>query len=158
MDNELDKYEAGVVNKIGVLEAQLVGWRNEIFRAKTNAKVGKITDNERMVKQSEEEMAKAIEIYEEVIEEASEIQRIASRATYQLGLCYLKKGQKDQAAKYFQQVITNFPTQKTLARKATRQLKKITPVKYSGEYKRLINDLNLNEDYEYTTKILREMQ
>ena len=72
---------------------------------------------------------KAIEIYEEVIEEASEIQRIASRATYQLGLCYLKKGQKDQAAKYFQQVISNFPTQKTLTRKATRQLKKITPVK-----------------------------
>lgn len=35
--------------------------------------------------------------------------------------------------------------------------KKITPVKYEGEYKRLIDDLNLKEEYEYTREILREM-
>lgn len=74
--------------------------------------------------ETEGNLEKAIEIYEEVLDEASQIQRIASRATYQLGLCYLKKDQNDQAAKYFQQVITNFPNRTIIVKKAKKQLKK----------------------------------
>jgi len=80
------------------------------------------------VEETEGDLDKAIEIYEQVLESASRIKRIASRATYQLGMCYLKKGQKDQAAQYFQQIIANYPKQKGIVKKASRQLAKIKPL------------------------------
>ena len=77
--------------------------------------------------ETEGDLDKAIGIYEEVVEKASYYQRIAARATYRLGLCYLKKGWKDQAAEYFQQVVANFPSQNVLVKRATEQLGKIRP-------------------------------
>lgn len=77
--------------------------------------------------QTEGNLDKAIEIYEQVVQEASETQRIAAKATYQLGTCYLKKGDKAKAADYFQQVVSNYKTQKVLVEKADEQLKKIRP-------------------------------
>ena len=77
--------------------------------------------------ETEGDLDKAIELYEQVVEEASGIQRLAAKATYQLGMCYLKKGDKTKAAEYFQQVTSNYPTQKVLAKKANKQLVKIAP-------------------------------
>lgn len=79
--------------------------------------------------ETEGDLEKAIEIYEQVLEEASAIQRLSAKATYQLGMCYLKKGDKEKAAEYFQQVVSNYPTQKTLVKKATVQLEKVSSAK-----------------------------
>jgi prepilin-type processing-associated H-X9-DG protein len=67
----------------------------------------------------------AIKIYEQVITESKEFQRAAAQATYRIGMCYLKKGQKDKAAEYFQNIISDFPSQKVIVRKAEQQLDKI---------------------------------
>jgi len=69
----------------------------------------------------------AIKIYEQVIAGAKEAQRVAAQATYRIGMCYLKKGQKDKAAEHFQNIILNFPSQKALVTKAEKQLDKIKP-------------------------------
>jgi len=76
---------------------------------------------------TEGNLEKAIEIYQQVLDEAGEIQRLAAKATYQLGMCHLKKGNEQKAAEYFQQVVSNYPTQKVLAEKADEQLKKLKP-------------------------------
>jgi len=76
--------------------------------------------------ETEGNLEKAIGIYQQVIDKAGEIQRLAARATYQLGMCYLKKGDKDKAAQYFQQVVSDYSTMSTLARKAEKQLKKVS--------------------------------
>ena len=44
--------------------------------------------------QTEGDLDKAIEIYGQVIAEAGPSQRAAAKATYQLGMCYLKKGEE----------------------------------------------------------------
>jgi len=69
----------------------------------------------------------AIKIYEQVIAEAKETQRAAAQATYRIGMCFLKKGEKDSAAEYFQKVVSNYRTQKILVKKADEQLKKVKP-------------------------------
>jgi hypothetical protein len=77
--------------------------------------------------QTEGNLDKAIEIYQQVIADTCETQRIAAQATYQLGMCYLKKNQKEKAADYFQQVVSNYPTQTAIAGKAKQELEKIKP-------------------------------
>lgn len=51
--------------------------------------------------ETEGDLDKAIGLYEQVLEEYREVERLGARATYQLGMCYLKKGDKDKAAEYF---------------------------------------------------------
>ena len=75
--------------------------------------------------QTEGDLDKAIEIYGQVLEQASESQRLAAKATYQLGMCHLKKGDEQQAVEYFQQVVSNYATQKILVAKAQKQLEKM---------------------------------
>jgi len=69
----------------------------------------------------------AIKIYEQVIAGGKEAQQAAAQATYRIGMCYLKKGQKDKAAEHFQNIISDFAGQKALAAKAEKQLDKIKP-------------------------------
>ena len=47
------------------------------------------------VEETEGDLDKAIEIYKQVLDQAAKVQRLASRATFQLGMCHLKKGQKE---------------------------------------------------------------
>ena len=75
--------------------------------------------------QTEGDLEKAINLYEQVLEQHHELERLAARATYQLGNCYLKKGDKKTAAEYFQDVINDYPQQKIIARKAKTQLDKL---------------------------------
>ena len=77
--------------------------------------------------QTEGNLDKAIELYSQVIEQAADVERVAARATYQLGLCHLKKGDTEQAATYFRQVIQNYPKQVSAVKKAQSQLEKIAP-------------------------------
>ncbi|MDH4240442.1 MAG: HEAT repeat domain-containing protein [Phycisphaerae bacterium] len=75
----------------------------------------------------EGDLDSAIKIYEQVIGRAKEAQQAAAQATYRIGMCYLKKGQKDKAAEHFQNIILNFRSQKALVTKAEKQLDKIKP-------------------------------
>ncbi len=78
--------------------------------------------------ETEGDLEKAIGLYEQVLEEYREVERFAARATYQLGMCHLKKGENDTAADYFQKVVDYYPKQKRLVKKAQTQLEKISPV------------------------------
>ncbi|MCF7956774.1 MAG: tetratricopeptide repeat protein [Phycisphaerae bacterium] len=69
----------------------------------------------------------AIKIYEGIITAHADNQRYAAQATYRLGLCYLKKGQNDKAIEQFERIVKDYPTEKTTARKAEQQLKKLKP-------------------------------
>ena len=69
----------------------------------------------------------AIEIYLKAVKHAARVEKTAARATYRIGMCYLKKGEKDKAADYFEQITTKFGQQKALAAKAQKQLAKLRP-------------------------------
>jgi tetratricopeptide (TPR) repeat protein len=77
--------------------------------------------------QTEGDLDKAIEIYGQVLEKYNGIERLASRATYQLGMCHLKKGDKGKAADYFREVVDYYPNQSSVVKKAQKQLDKIKP-------------------------------
>jgi tetratricopeptide (TPR) repeat protein len=74
----------------------------------------------------------AIRIYEQAISEARTVERVAAQATYRIGMCYLKKGEEEQAAVYFQDVVSKFPQQKPLVAKAQDHLAKLKPVFTAG--------------------------
>ncbi len=68
----------------------------------------------------------AIKIYQEVITASQQMEQSAAQATYRIALCYLKKGDTEQAAKQFSQLISKYPEQKSLVQEAQKQLKKIS--------------------------------
>lgn len=68
------------------------------------------------------DLDKAIELYQKVVEEAGEVEKLAARATFQLGMCYLKKDDKAKAIEYFTKVVKQYPAQKELAKRATSEL------------------------------------
>ena len=78
--------------------------------------------------ETEGDLDKAIELYQQVLNEAAEVERIAARTTYQLGMCHLKKGDKDKAAEYFQEVVSYYPEQASVVKKAQKQLQKVSSV------------------------------
>jgi len=75
--------------------------------------------------ETEGDLDKAIGLYQQVINQASKIERIAAKASYKLGMCYLKKDDKASAAKYFQAVVEKYPSQRAYINKAKEQLEKI---------------------------------
>lgn len=77
--------------------------------------------------ETEGDLDKAIGLYEQVIDQASEVERIAAKATYKIGGCYLKKGDKESAVKYFQSVVEKYPSQTAYFNQAKEQLDKIAP-------------------------------
>jgi len=77
--------------------------------------------------ETEGDLEKAIGLYKQVLEKYKQVERLAARATYQLGMCHLKKGENEKAAEYFQDVVDYYPKQKTLVKKADEQLKKVKP-------------------------------
>ena len=83
----------------------------------------------RYAEETEGDLDRAIELYQQVIERADKIERIAARATYQLGMCHLKKGDKTAAAGYFRKVLKNFPGQASILQRAEKQLSQIEPEK-----------------------------
>ena len=86
--------------------------------------------------ETEGNLEKAIGLYEQVLAEYKEVERLAARATYQLGMCHLKKGDQEKAADYFDEVVNYYPEQKTAVKKAQAQLDKmgISKVKQGNIY------------------------
>ena len=83
----------------------------------------------------------AIRIYEQVIAEAKETQRAAAQATYRIGMCYLKKGEKQKAAEQFRNLISKFPEHESLVINAGKQLAKLKPIGgFAPVIERVVND------------------
>jgi len=70
----------------------------------------------------------AIRIYEQVIAAAKETQRAAAQATYRIGMCYLKKGEKGKATEQFRKLIVKFPEHESILKETQKQLAKLKPV------------------------------
>ena len=56
----------------------------------------------------------AIKIYEQIVAEAAKNRSYAAQAQYRLGMCYLKKGKKDDAVAAFRMLIDRFPKQRQM--------------------------------------------
>ena len=64
----------------------------------------------------------AIKIYEQIVAEGAKNRSYAAQAQYRLGMCYLKKGQKEQAVAAFRLLIERFPKQKEMIVQAHARL------------------------------------
>ncbi len=77
--------------------------------------------------ETEGNLDKAMEIYSQIREKYNDVERISAIATYQLGLCYLKKDENKKAAELFEEVVSYYPQQTVAVKKAQQQLDKIQP-------------------------------
>ncbi len=91
----------------------------------------------RYAEETEGDLDKAIDLYEQALERADRIERIAAEATFQLGMCYLKKGDKDAARRYFERVQKDFATQTASVDKAQKQLKEMRPQKVDSVFEQV---------------------
>ncbi|QDS97236.1 hypothetical protein HG15A2_04970 [Adhaeretor mobilis] len=64
------------------------------------------------------DLDKAIDIYEQVLNEHEKSAEAAAQAQYRIGLCYEKLGKADKAAGAFQAVIDDFPSAKEWVKQA----------------------------------------
>ncbi len=64
----------------------------------------------------------AIEIYEQIVADAEANRAYVAQAQYRLGMCYLKKGQKQEAREAFEKLIAQFREQKELVAEAQKHL------------------------------------
>jgi len=67
----------------------------------------------------------AIKIYEQVLVEAKDIEQAAAQATYRIGMCFLKKGDKAKAAEHFQSIVREYRNNEQLVARAKEQLNKL---------------------------------
>jgi len=79
--------------------------------------------------ETEGNLDKAMGIYSQIRSDYNDVERITAIATYQLGLCNLKKDNKQKAIELFQEVVNYYPEQTVAAKKAQQQLDKILPPK-----------------------------
>lgn len=94
---------------------------------KSNPAAAVLLQKARYAEETEGNLDKAIDLYEQVLSEAAEVERLAAQAAYQLGLCYVKKGENDLAVKYFKTVVSTYSSQTAVAEKAAQQLSKLAP-------------------------------
>jgi tetratricopeptide (TPR) repeat protein len=94
--------------------------------------------------ETEGNLDKAMEIYTKIRADYNDVERIAARATYQMGMCYLKKGEKENAAEKFEEVISYFSQQKTVVEKAQQQLDKLGISSKPKLIQEMYNDIEPN--------------
>ncbi len=83
--------------------------------------------------ETEGNLDKAMEIYSQIRQKYNDVERISARATYQLGLCYLKKGDNKKATQLFQEVVEYYPQQTEVVKMAQQQLDKLGVKKTAEE-------------------------
>lgn len=86
--------------------------------------------------ETEGNLDKAMEIYGQIREKYNDVERVAARATYQLGLCNLKKGDNKKAAELFEEVVSYYPQQTTVVQMAQQQLDELgikNPAQFTQE-------------------------
>lgn len=75
----------------------------------------------------------AIEIYEQIIEQAETNRPYVAQARFRLGMCYLKKGNKEEAAEALRRIVADFPKQLEVVAQARARLTELgVPVVSSG--------------------------
>lgn len=79
--------------------------------------------------ETEGNLDKAMELYGQVLQQAADVERVAARAAYQLGMCHLKKDNPTEAADWFRKVVNDYPKQAAIVKKAQAELRKIAPQK-----------------------------
>jgi len=90
----------------------------------------------------------AIKIYRQVIAESKQMKQTAAQATYRIAICYLKKGEKAEAARELRNLVSKFPQQELLIKEAQKQLANVEPLAGFGPViKRLVNDDGVGEDF-----------
>ncbi|MDD5458979.1 MAG: DUF3108 domain-containing protein [Phycisphaerae bacterium] len=89
--------------------------------------------------ETEGDLDKAIGIYEQLVEDERVYERIAAQATLRLGMCYLKMGDKEQAAKYFKKAENNYPGQEQIVAQAKEQLAKLPAVENSVSFPQIVS-------------------
>ena len=77
--------------------------------------------------ETEGNLDKAIELYGQVLVQAADVEYLAARTLYQLGMCHLKKGDEDTAAVFFRDIVQDYTKQTSVVKKAQAQLDKIAP-------------------------------
>lgn len=73
------------------------------------------------------DLDKAIEIYSKILDQEQTRRAHLAHATFRLGSCYQKKGQREEAAKYLRQVTDQYPDQAVLVSKAHELLLNLPP-------------------------------
>ncbi len=76
---------------------------------------------------TEGNLEKAIGLYEQIIDQAADVERVAARALLQLAGCYEKKGDTAAAAGYYQKIVDDCPSQTAAVSKAVERLAAIRP-------------------------------
>jgi hypothetical protein len=64
----------------------------------------------------------AAKLYEKAVAEAKQVEAVAAKAQYRLGLCLLKQGKKKQAIAALREVVRRYPDQKELVAAARKHL------------------------------------
>ena len=75
----------------------------------------------------------AMKIYQEIVADEKANRPHVAQATYRLGMCYVKQGQKEQAIQTFGELIEEFPGQAKLLERARGQLNALGHVPESDE-------------------------
>ncbi len=75
--------------------------------------------------EAQKDFNKALEIYENVIDDADAGEKYRAAASYQIGVCLLKMGDKEKAEAQFEYVITNHSLQRNAALKSVKMLQNI---------------------------------
>ena len=107
--------------------AVLLGLCPLLSAAKTGKSPAILLQEALYQEETEGDLDKAIDLYGQVLDQAADVERLAARATYQLGLCHLKKGDEPAAAEYFRKAVNTYPKQTSVAKKAQAELDKIKP-------------------------------
>jgi Tol biopolymer transport system component len=71
------------------------------------------------------DLDQAIQLYVELLERSQDDQSFVAQAQYRLGLCYLKKGDEDEAVTALQKLIEEFPAQQKLVQEARARLSQL---------------------------------
>ena len=74
----------------------------------------------------------AIKIYQSIIQQEKTNRPAVAQAYYRMGLCLVKKGDKDKAADAFKAVVNNYSDQKTLASAAQKELGRVSGSEDAG--------------------------
>jgi len=85
---------------------------------------------------------KAIGTYQQVIEQGEAERGQVAEARYRLGMCYLKKGEKEKAQEAFETLLKLYPDQTKLVEAAQAELAKLAPVVLYGRPGGLVGTYN----------------
>jgi len=108
-----------------------------VMNVPTNAQSVLTQMREAFEKEQAGDLDGAIQVYQQITANTELNQRYIARASYRMGMCYLKKGDKDKAKKQFEDLVSKFPRKLAAVANARRELKKIWRQERSEEAKKI---------------------